>query len=145
MYKMKLINLNNLKIGQYIDLISAKDDMIRITQILYNSDSDFSDVPYEYVNSLYYHFLKFKSNLVTSYPSLFTSTEGESKDDIYQKLGLEVEEEDEEESKDEESIIWFNILYNQICNGDFLKMREAYNLNVIEVFNFLTLKINKKI
>ena len=146
--KLKLRDLNKITIGNWIDLdyYYRQNEITKIASIVYNSSKDFDYQPFRFVNDAYNHYIIWRKEIMNKYPNIFIQQE--SNEEIkrrYEKLGLKFEEERQERVDEYSKVFsWFDIVYIELCNEDFLKMNEAYQKNVIEVFNFLTRNRLKK-
>ena len=131
-----------------------------LVSLLYRDSNDgtvpgISDWDYNTVIGAYNHYMKWRNTILENYIELF---ENHNKEDIehkrkvYEKMGIKMDDYDKEterldmEDKEWSSRWgWYSTLFNVFADGSYLKMKEAYNLKVIEVFNHLTyLNIKKK-
>ena len=149
-------NLNkDLRIGELIDIevYIKNNDIISLCQLLYrdpinNSIPDLSEVQYNFILGTYEYYLKWRKGLFEDYAGLFSGGDEseEQKRKRYEKFGLKWEEDSEEQKAEKEHNSkwgWYSTLFENICNGDVLKMKEAYNLNVISTFTHLAYLTNK--
>ena len=112
-----------------------------------NSLPILDDVPYDYILGTYEFYLKWRKKLFEDYAGIFSQgDESERKRKRYEKFGLKWEEDSEEQKAEKQwnsNWGWYSTLFENICNGDVLRMKEAYNLNVISTFTHLAYLTNK--
>jgi hypothetical protein len=148
---LKIINLNDITAGQFIDLehYIKKDDICSIASYLYVPRTDFYSVPYEYVLAAYNHYMDWRSNLLENYKPLFAKAEEKDDEAIYNKVKIKKRSEDDkfdiELKQYNEIYSWYGVLYSTFANEDYLKMKECYKLRIIEVLNHLTFLMKRKI
>lgn len=152
----RLRNLDrSFTMGELIDAESyiKSKDLDKVVQLLYRNDKgetpNLNDVDYNTVIGGYNHYMTWRNNIYDLYSSIFNDSreEEETRRRALKKLGLEVEEETQEEKEKnefQETFGWYHILYTNICNGDVFKMRDAYSMRVIECFNHLVYLKSKK-
>ena len=140
----KHININQLQMGQFIDLehYLKENNIIKIASYMYEPQVDFDNIPYEIVLSVSNKYLEWRNNILDHYRYLFTANEDNEYDKrLYDHLGIIKEDEDiEEDNKSDEfnkTWMWYHILYTVFANENFLKMKVCYSLSLISVLNHL--------
>jgi hypothetical protein len=163
-----LIKFDKIKVGQYIDIefwiqnidenlhkiISALylktkvDEWGNVEYEPYKFDIDirsqeFSDKSMGLVYGAVHQYLLWREGFIENNKSIFTKEEANDDDDEYTKYlsSEEIEDlkKDEEKEKTKQKYAWPYFLY-QLVDGDLLKMKEMFDLNMLYVINMFKMR-----
>jgi hypothetical protein len=168
----KLININKITVGEFIDIDTYMSDNFyinipKIAAILYRKyklDDWGNEIiePYSFdlnerslifeefsINDIYgalERFRAFKTNVMTSYKSLFNDDSDDEDLSEEESKGLDDEEikrinADIQKEKLRKRFAWSALVYN-LANEDISKMKDVYNLPLIFCLNILIMKQN---
>jgi hypothetical protein len=132
----KLIALNEVKLGQFIDLEvmleNIEQNLPQIVNILYNTDRGADMMVSEVYASLQYY-INYRKSLYTNYKNLFNAPSANEEVVDYKQ-----------DKTANTAHIWFDIVMT-LADGRFLDMESVLDRPVVESFNWLSWNKDKRI
>lgn len=140
---LTLQDFNKTTVGEWIDRdeFIRNNDIVGLATHLYSSEIPLDFVKYEICVGAWNSYLEWRQNIMDNYAAQFIHIEEGKSKIIYDRLGITDEYEEIEEMMSQQqkeynrNYGWYDILFTEFANCDYLKMSACFHLTMIEVLN----------